>query len=58
MRRPNFAYVFSVSAAAWGLAQPLIVAVEALALMSGLYSFLVSLAGFALGFFFPLGPGV
>lgn len=54
----NFASVFSVGSAAWSLSQPSLVAVEALAFFSGVYSLLISLAGFAVGFFFPRGPGV
>lgn len=58
LKRPSKRQVLAVAYAAWGLSQPLLVAVEALAFFSGVYSLLISLAGFAVGFSFPRGLGV
>lgn len=54
----NFTSVFAIASVAWNFFQPLLLALEALAFECGVYSLLISLAGFAAGFFFPRGPGV
>jgi predicted membrane metal-binding protein len=54
----NFNSVSTFFVALWAFLQPLVVALEVLLFTSGVYSLLVSLAGFALGYFFPRTPGV
>lgn len=54
----NFSSASNFFETLWVFVQPLIVALEVLLFSSGLYSLVVSLLGFGVGFFLSRGPGV